>query len=66
MAPPMPNLSRVHFDRARVNGARAGLSADQKMQLVDTKNHPVATPSAPDAQRDGFNVCTYRSRCPAL
>jgi hypothetical protein len=61
----MPDLSRVHIDRARVNGARAGLAASQKMLLVNSKNRPVATPSAPDSQRDGFNVCTYRSRCPA-
>jgi Peptidase A4 family len=60
----MPNLSTVRFDRAMVNGARAGLAGRQEMQLVNSKNRPVATPSAPDAQRDGFNVCTYRSRCP--
>jgi hypothetical protein len=60
----MPDLSRVRFDRARVNGARAGLTVHHEMQLVDSKNRPVATPSAPDAQSDGFNVCTYASRCP--
>jgi peptidase A4-like protein len=61
----MPNLSRVHFDRARVNGARAGLVRSQEMQLVDSKDRPVATPSRPDAENDGFNVCTYAARCPA-
>ena len=26
---------------------------------------PIATPSLPDAQRDGFNDCTYTASCAA-
>jgi hypothetical protein len=62
---PMPNLSTVRFDRATVNGANADLNPSEEIQLVDEDGKPVATPSAPDAQRDGFNVCTYRASCPA-
>jgi Peptidase A4 family len=60
----MPNLSTVRFDRARVNGANPALARAEEIQLVTEDGRPVATPSAPDAQRDGFNVCTYRASCP--
>jgi len=61
----MPNLTTVRFDKARVNGHGPGFQTTEEIQLVDTHNHPIATPSAPDAQRDGFNVCTWASRCAA-
>ena len=35
------------------------------MQLVDFDLSPIATPSLPDAQRDGFNDCTYTASCAA-
>ena len=61
----MPNLSTVNFDLTTVNGANPGLVAAEEMQLVDGNGNAVATPSAPDAEADGFNVCTYASSCPA-
>ena len=61
----MPDLTRVRFNRATVNGSPARLRAPEEIQLVDGNNRPVATPSRPDAQHDGFNVCTYASSCPA-
>jgi len=63
---PMPKLGTVHFDKATVNGANAGLTAAEGMQLVDpNSNKALATPSAPDAQHDGFNDCTYATTCKA-
>ena len=59
----MPNLSRVRFDRATVNGLNPRLISSEGIQLVDEDGKPVATPSAPDAERDGFSVCTYRATC---
>ena len=62
---PLPNLSRVPFDLARTNTARAGLKASEEIQLADSQGHVLATPSAPDRDVDGFNDCAYATRCPA-
>jgi len=62
---PLPKLSTVRTDTAKVNGANAGLVNAEQVQLVDADNKPLATPSAPDAQHDGFNLCTYASSCAA-
>jgi hypothetical protein len=61
----MPKLGTVTFDSATVNGANAQLDPAEQMQLVDANSKPLATPSAPDAERDGFNDCTYASACAA-
>jgi hypothetical protein len=60
---PMPNLSGAHFDVATVNGAPAGLKASEEIQLVDANRNAIATPSAPDPDADGFNVCSYSASC---
>jgi peptidase A4-like protein len=62
---PMPNLTVVRFDYARANGAAAGFVPDERIELVDFDLALIATPSPPDAQRDGFNDCTYTATCPA-
>jgi hypothetical protein len=62
---PLPNLSRVSFDLARTNGARPGLKPSEEIQLADSQGHVLATPSAPDRDRDGFKDCAYAARCPA-
>jgi hypothetical protein len=62
---PLPNLSRVSFDLARTNGARPGLKSSEEIQLADSQGHVLASPSAPDRDRDGFNDCAYATRCPA-
>jgi hypothetical protein len=60
---PLPKLSTVHIDNAFTNGAKAGLQPSEAVQLVDTNNAPLATPSAPDRDLDGFNDCTYAGSC---
>ena len=62
---PMPNLSTVHIDHATTNGANAGLKSSEQLQLVDFNGNPLATPSNPDRDVDGFNVCSYASTCAA-
>ena len=62
---PMPDLTGVHFDHARVNGASAAFVASERMDLVDFDLTLIATPSLPDHQGDGFNDCTYAATCPA-
>ena len=62
---PMPNLTNAGFDLSLTNGAPAGLTASEEMQLVDANGGALATPSAPDPDADGFNVCTYASSCAA-
>lgn len=62
---PMPKLSRVHFDRGLTNGSNAQLKSSEEIQLVDFNGSPLATPSSPDPDTDGFNDCTYASTCAA-
>jgi len=59
----MPRLTTVHFDAATVNGANANLHGAEAMQLVDGSGKVLATPSAPDAEHDGFNDCSYATAC---
>jgi len=64
---PLPDLTTVHFDGARANGRNAGLKPSEAIQLVDpSSGHVLATPSAPDAQNNGFNDCAYATTCRAL
>jgi hypothetical protein len=60
----LPNLSGASFDLATVNGAPAGLSQSEEIQLVNSGTAE-STPSAPDPDKDGFNNCTYASTCAA-
>lgn len=62
---PMPNLSQVNFDASTTNGANAGLKSSEEMQLVDANRAPLATPSSPDPDTDGFNDCSYAGTCGA-
>lgn len=61
---PLPNLSTVNFDPGTVNGANPKLKSAEEVQLVDANGAPLATPSAPDSDTDGFNDCAYASTCP--
>jgi len=62
---PLPKLSQVRFDKATTNGAAPGLKASEEIQLVDPNTDAVlATPSAPDGQKNGFADCTYAKSCP--
>ncbi len=62
---PLPDLSNVNIDLARANNAPAGLKASEELQLIDSSGNPLATPSAPDSDADGFNDCAYASSCAA-
>ncbi len=62
---PLPKLSTETFDLVQTNGANAGLKASEEIQLVDFDGNVLATPSAPDKDTDGFNVCSYANRCRA-
>jgi hypothetical protein len=62
---PMPDLSSVNFDASTTNGTNAGLKSSDAMQLVDANRVPLATPSSPDPDTDGFNDCTYAGTCGA-
>jgi hypothetical protein len=62
---PLPNLSTVNIDLAKANNVPAGLKASEELQLIDSSGNPLATPSAPDSDTDGFNDCAYASSCSA-
>ena len=58
----LPNLSRTSFNRARTNGAPAGLRRSERILLTSNKR-VVGTPSAPDRQQDGFALCAWKNTC---
>lgn len=59
----LPDLGNVRFSHAEVNGANAGLVAADAIQLVNSANQPIATPSDPNAKENAFVDCTYASSC---
>ena len=61
---PMPDLATVRFDNATANGAPAALVSAERLELVDFDLSLIARPSLPDRDANGFNDCTYRSKCP--
>jgi len=61
----LPNLTSPVFDNATANGRPANLTAAEEIQLIDSNRAVIGTPSAPDAERDGFNACTWATSCGA-
>jgi hypothetical protein len=61
----LPNLGSVNFDLATTNGAPAGLTASEEMQLIDSNGNVIMAPSAPDGDKDGFNDCAWATTCSA-
>jgi hypothetical protein len=59
----LPNLSNPAFDLSKTNGAGAGLKASEAVQLADANGTVIGTPSAPDAQADGFAACSWAASC---
>jgi Peptidase A4 family len=59
----LPNLTNPAFDLAKTNGAAAHLKASEEIQLVNSSGRVIGAPSAPDAQADGFALCTWASSC---
>jgi hypothetical protein len=60
---PLAHFSTTSFDPGTANGANPGLTAADAGVMVQ-KHVTVSTPSAPDADTDGFNVA-YGSTAPA-
>jgi hypothetical protein len=60
---PLPDLSKVHIDKAITNTANAHLQNSEQIQLVDTNSQPLATPGNVDPDTDGFFDCTYAATC---
>jgi hypothetical protein len=61
----LPNLTRVHFSAAKVNGTQAKLVPADAIQLVNSNSKPIATPSKPNASGNAFNDCAWKTSCPA-
>jgi hypothetical protein len=59
----LPNLGKVKFTGAEVNGKGADLAAADAIQLVNSDSKPLATPSNPTHGGTAFNDCTYASTC---
>ena len=59
----LPNLTSPAFDNATVNGQPANLQPSEEMQLIDSNGSVIGTPSAPDAQANGFQACTWATIC---
>jgi Peptidase A4 family len=61
----LPNLTKVHFTAARVNGKPAGLAPADAIQLTNSSSQPIATPSNPIAAGTAFNDCAWKTTCSA-
>lgn len=59
----LPNLTNPRFDNATLNGGPARLTAAEEMQLTDSSGNVIGSPSAPDAQADGFSACAWATSC---
>jgi hypothetical protein len=60
----MPNLGTVHFTNASYNGANPGFQTIDELQL-DNNDMIEATPSGPGPKLNGFNDCTWATKCAA-
>ncbi|HEY2653509.1 MAG TPA: G1 family glutamic endopeptidase [Solirubrobacteraceae bacterium] len=60
-----PNLTSPAFDLASTNGAPAKLKPSEQIQLIDSTGKVIGTPSSPDPDTDGFNVCAWAGTCSA-
>lgn len=58
-----PNLTSPAFDHAMVNGAPTKLKPSEEITLIDSSGKVIGTPSSPDPDGDGFNVCAWSSTC---
>ena len=61
----LPNLTSPKFENATTNGSPANLKTTEEIQLVNSSGQVIADPSAPDSNKDGFNICTWASACAA-
>jgi hypothetical protein len=61
----LPNLTSPAFDLATTNGQPAQLKPSEEMQLIDSNDNVIGSPSAPDSDADGFNACTWAGTCTA-
>jgi hypothetical protein len=61
----LPDLSTVSFTNAEVDGAPAGLTSADAIQLTDSSGNPIATPSAPGSDGASFNDCAWATACAA-
>jgi len=61
---PLPNLTNPRFNDARVNKAPTKLVPSDEIYMNDGSTR-LATPSAPDPDKNGFNICTWTTSCGA-
>jgi len=61
---PLPSLTNPRFNDAMVNRVPVHLLSRQAMVMSDGTTR-LATPSNPDPDANGFNVCTYSTGCAA-
>jgi hypothetical protein len=61
----LPNLTNPDFDHGTVNGVNANLKPREKMDLVNSNNQVIGTPSNPDSDLDGFGACAWATSCTA-
>lgn len=60
-----PNLTSPAFDLATTNGAPTNLKPSEEIQLTDSNGNVIGTPSSPDPDADGFNICAWAGTCTA-
>jgi hypothetical protein len=60
---PLPKLTKTVFENATANGASAHLMPAEELQLVDSSNKVIGTPSAPNSAANGFAACAWATLC---
>jgi hypothetical protein len=59
----LPNLTNTPFSSGTTNGANAGLKSSEEIQLIDSNNNVIGTPSAPNSSANGFTACAWATSC---
>jgi hypothetical protein len=59
----LPALAPTQFTSATVNGSSARLTPAEELQLIDSSGKVIGTPSAPNAQSNGFAACAWATSC---
>jgi hypothetical protein len=59
----LPNLTNPTFSSGTVNGSPVRLTTSEQMQLIDSGNNVIGTPSVPNAAGSGFDACSWATTC---
>jgi hypothetical protein len=59
----LPNLTQAHFDNVTANNVNPRLKSSERVFLAPDGTHIIGSPSLPQADGNGFGVCTWATSC---